>query len=157
MRLESNSPWDTEKIGSALADIAFPGLLILLWGDLGAGKTTLIRGFVGAFGFDNVRSPSFTLINEYDCAVPIAHADLYRLDTCDLRSLGLDEYLDLGWVLLVEWPERLISPEEEENIINVRMIYRESDNGPSEVRMIDIDSIGEKAGEALALLERKML
>lgn len=157
MRIISNSHLDTEKIGSALADIAFPGLLILLWGDLGAGKTTLIRGFVGSFGFDNVRSPSFTLINEYDCAVPIAHADLYRLEKCDLRSLGLDEYLDSGWILLVEWPERLISPGEEENIINVRMAYSESEHGPSEVRLIDIDSVGKKAEKALALLEGKSL
>lgn len=157
MRFKSDSTMDTEKIGSALAGVAFPGLLVLLWGDLGAGKTTLIRGFVGSFGFDNVRSPSFTLINEYDCAVPVAHADLYRLGKCNLRSLGLDEYLDSGWILLVEWPERLISPGEEENIINVRMTYGKSDHGPSEARLIDIDAIGVKAGEALALLEGKSL
>jgi tRNA threonylcarbamoyladenosine biosynthesis protein TsaE len=91
-------------------------MAVLLYGELGAGKTVLVRGMGGALGVgDKVRSPSFTLINEYDAGDGgplLVHADLYRLEEpAAVDALGLDEYLlSPDTVLLVEWPERWASP-----------------------------------------------
>jgi len=82
-------------------------LTVLLSGDLGTGKTALIRGFCSALGVTRVRSPSFTLINEYHAdRFPIVHADLYRLAPDEVEDLGLEEYHGTPFVLLVEWAER---------------------------------------------------
>jgi len=83
------------------------GVVVLLSGDLGTGKTTLVRGIGETLGITRVRSPSFTLINEYRTAnFPVAHADLYRLESGMAEDLGLDEYYDTPCILLIEWPER---------------------------------------------------
>lgn len=106
--LISRSAEETEVLGASLSRLASPGFLMLLEGGLGSGKTTLVRGFVKELGGHGVKSPSFTLINEYQGRIPIAHADLYRLENADPRSMGLEEYLDDGWTVIIEWPERLI-------------------------------------------------
>jgi len=83
------------------------GVTILLSGDLGTGKTTLVRGIGDVLGITRVKSPSFTLINEYRAAdFLVAHADLYRLEAGMGEDLGLDEYYDTSCILLIEWPER---------------------------------------------------
>ena len=103
----SHSENDTRELGRKLGESLCEGLCVLLYGDLGAGKTVLVRGVGEALGISGVRSPSFTLINEYDSdSLFVAHADLYRLD--DASSLGLEEYED--GVLFVEWPERWKNP-----------------------------------------------
>lgn len=104
----SHSPSQTHELASLLAPKLQPGICVLLYGDLGAGKTEFVRGLGSALGISGVRSPSFTLINEYeaDCGLRVIHADLYRLEDAD--SLGLEEYEDS--VLLVEWPERWSNP-----------------------------------------------
>ena len=87
-----------------------PGVTVLLSGDLGTGKTTLVRGIGCALGATRVRSPSFTLINEYHTAnFPVVHVDLYRLEPGMTEDLGLEEYHDAPCVLLIEWPERWMS------------------------------------------------
>jgi len=95
-------------IGAALLkNMTTSGVTVLLSGDLGTGKTTLVRGIGSALGITRVRSPSFTLINEYHTAnFTVAHADLYRLEPGMAENLGLDEYHDTPCVLLIEWPER---------------------------------------------------
>ncbi|MDO8839251.1 MAG: tRNA (adenosine(37)-N6)-threonylcarbamoyltransferase complex ATPase subunit type 1 TsaE [Parvibaculum sp.] len=102
----------TDRLGAALAPRLAIGDLILLRGDLGAGKTALARALIGAHlaahGLaEDVPSPTFTLVQSYESpALLIAHVDLYRLEnTGDLRELGLAELLDEG-VAIVEWPER---------------------------------------------------
>ncbi len=100
----------TAALGHRLAPLAAPGVVFALDGDLGAGKTTLARGFVRALtGPDEeVPSPTFTLVQTYDTApCPIWHFDLYRItDPLELIELGWEEALETG-VCLVEWPERL--------------------------------------------------
>lgn len=95
--------------GRRLAQAVGPRGLIFLDGDLGAGKTTLVRGFLRACGHDGaVRSPTYTLIEPYEAGGRrIYHLDLYRLsDGEELEYLGLRDLLDEQAVLLVEWPER---------------------------------------------------
>ena len=84
--------------------------MLLLKGDLGAGKTCLVTGLAKGLGSNyEVSSPTFTLINEYKGGrLPLYHIDLYRLDQqAQIESLGLDEYFDGSGVCAVEWPERL--------------------------------------------------
>lgn len=103
----SRSETETRELGRKLGESLCAGICVLLYGDLGAGKTVLVRGVGEALGISGVRSPSFTLINEYDSdSLFVAHADLYRLD--DASSLGLEEYED--GVLFVEWPDRWRNP-----------------------------------------------
>lgn len=101
------SPEAMEQIGAALAAEARPGLALLLTGELGAGKTTLARGFLKALGYQGeVRSPTFNLLLVYDTEPPVCHVDLYRLNrAAEVEDLGLTDYLDTH-ALLVEWPER---------------------------------------------------
>jgi len=97
----------TLAAGETLAKLLLPGDVIALTGDLGAGKTTLVRGLLQALGHDGeVPSPSFALVQPYeDVDPPVWHADLYRVeDDAELVELGLDSLGD--GVLIVEWPER---------------------------------------------------
>lgn len=99
----------TEELGARLARVLQPGSVIYLQGDLGAGKTTLVRGLLRALGHTAaVKSPTYTLIEPYTPADwRIAHCDLYRLsDPEELELIGLRDYLDGVTVLLVEWPEQ---------------------------------------------------
>ena len=108
MRTESEE--ETRNVATALAGRLTPGAVILLHGDLGAGKTAFVRGLAEGLGVsdDPVSSPTFTLVHEYTGGrVPLYHADLYRLpDGASLDDLGLDEVAEEG-VLAIEWPERL--------------------------------------------------
>jgi len=98
-------------LGAAILGIVpFEGVTVLLSGDLGTGKTTLVRGIGDALGATRVRSPSFTLINEYQTTnFSMVHADLYRLESGMAEDLGLEEYHGASCVLLIEWPERWTS------------------------------------------------
>lgn len=97
-------------LGERWAAEAAPGWVIGLSGDLGAGKTQLVKGFARGLGVtEPVRSPTFALVNEYaDGRLPLAHLDFYRLDRREqITAAGLEEYL-IGWpgVTIVEWIER---------------------------------------------------
>lgn len=96
----------TRAAGAALAPLLKPGDIILLDGPLGAGKTTLVRGLLGALGHDaEVPSPSFAIVQPYDdLPLPLWHVDLYRIaHPSELEELGLDSIVADG-VLVVEWP-----------------------------------------------------
>jgi tRNA threonylcarbamoyladenosine biosynthesis protein TsaE len=97
----------TAEAGAALARAARAGDVIALTGPLGAGKTALARGFIGALGYDGeVPSPSFAIVQPYEMLdPPVWHVDLYRIEeSAEIEELGLDAAADA--VLLVEWPER---------------------------------------------------
>ena len=107
----SLSEGETLELGKRLARGLRPGDLVLLIGDLGLGKTVFARGIADGLGTDpaEVSSPTFTLVQEYGGGrVPLFHADLYRLaQAAEAEELGLDELLDAGAVVVVEWGERL--------------------------------------------------
>ena len=106
MQLESSSPEETEALAGRLATRLRPGDVVAVSGELGAGKTTFVRGAARALGVrEAVSSPTFTIGHRYDAAVPVAHLDLYRLAGIDPEEWGdLEPYFD-GTVAFVEWPE----------------------------------------------------
>jgi tRNA threonylcarbamoyladenosine biosynthesis protein TsaE len=104
----TGSPEETEAAGEELAASLQVGDLLLLAGELGAGKTTFVRGLARGLGSSaGVQSPTFQLVRVYPGRIQLAHVDLYRLESgADLTDLGLDELLDEG-VVAVEWGDRL--------------------------------------------------
>jgi tRNA threonylcarbamoyladenosine biosynthesis protein TsaE len=114
LEIDSHSPVETVTIGKALAGCLRDGDVVLLHGDLGAGKTALAKGIASALGVEDVvSSPSFSLVNEYDTNAATAvsrlfHLDLYRLrGEDDLASIGFQDFVaPIDGVTLVEWPER---------------------------------------------------
>jgi tRNA threonylcarbamoyladenosine biosynthesis protein TsaE len=114
LELISHSPDETIALGEALASLLRDGDVLLLHGDLGAGKTTLAKGIASALGIEDVvSSPSFSLVNEYDTRLASAvsrlyHLDLYRLQSeGDLATIGFEDLVaPADGVTLVEWPER---------------------------------------------------
>ena len=106
-----SSPKAMVQIAVALAPVLESGDIILLWGELGAGKTTLAQCLAHAAGIgadQYVASPSFALLHEYNGPLPVFHMDLYRLkDEEDVENAGLDDFSLYPGLILIEWPERL--------------------------------------------------
>jgi tRNA threonylcarbamoyladenosine biosynthesis protein TsaE len=107
----THSPEETIAFGRTLAELLTPPKLVLLRGDLGAGKTTLVKGIAAAFDAaeeEDVTSPTFTLVHEYrGPQATLYHIDLYRIDTLrELETLGLDDLRTKDSILLIEWGEK---------------------------------------------------
>lgn len=106
----THSSEETVELGRQIGAALKPPVLILLSGDLGAGKTTLTKGIVSGLGAareDQVTSPTFTLVHKYGDAAAVYHVDLYRVgDFRDLESLGLEDLLTEQAIVIVEWPEK---------------------------------------------------
>lgn len=101
----ANATFDLAK---TYASIAKPGQIYLLSGDLGVGKSVFVRGFaLGAGINDNITSPTYTIVDEYDATnFKLYHFDLYRItDMSELDEIGFDEYLDSNCITLIEWPD----------------------------------------------------
>ena len=109
----SNSPKQTEKFAQMLASKITKGNTILLYGDMGAGKTTFTKYLLKAFGVQSaVTSPTFTIVNEYEQnGIKINHFDMYRLeDESDAQEIGLEEMLNSkDGINIVEWPQKASS------------------------------------------------
>jgi tRNA threonylcarbamoyladenosine biosynthesis protein TsaE len=103
--LHTSTPAETQAVAAALAALAEPGDLVLLSGDLGAGKTTFTQGFARALGVTGpVTSPTFTLHRRYDGRLRLHHLDVYRLEhLAELQDLDVPELLEGDTVTLVEW------------------------------------------------------
>ena len=106
--ITTSSEEETSAAGERFAARLKPGDVVLLYGDLGAGKTAFVRGLAKGLGAspDAVSSPTFTLIQEYRGRVTLQHVDLYRLKPSEVEGLGLDELTDGTGVVAVEWAER---------------------------------------------------
>ena len=104
----TGSEEETSAAGERLAARLRPGDVLLLLGELGAGKTAFVRGLAQGLGAprDEVSSPTFTLIQEYRGRVTLYHADLYRLNAIEAGDLGLDELVARDAVVAIEWAER---------------------------------------------------
>lgn len=110
LRFDTHSDEETRETGRRLSHMLPASGVVLLSGNLGAGKTTLAKGIVegrGAADADEVLSPTFTLIHEYGDPVAVYHIDLYRLENADeARALGIEDLFDSKALVLVEWGER---------------------------------------------------
>jgi len=110
-QFETQSPEETLSLGEKIGRHLAGGDIVCLFGDLGAGKTTLTQGIARGLGVPKetyVRSPTFTLVNQYEGKLPVFHIDLYRIASSqDLENLGLEETLESGGVAIVEWAEKL--------------------------------------------------
>ncbi|MCM8786242.1 MAG: tRNA (adenosine(37)-N6)-threonylcarbamoyltransferase complex ATPase subunit type 1 TsaE [Candidatus Omnitrophica bacterium] len=107
MRFFTKSAKDTIKIGKRIAFFLKKGDIVGISGELGSGKTTLIKGIVKNFSKSRVFSPSFVIVNEYEGKIPVFHFDIYRIK-------GFDELIDIGWndyinkgIILIEWVEKI--------------------------------------------------
>ena len=103
---ETSSGAETEALGARLAERLRPGEVVIVAGEVGAGKTTLIRGACRALGVEGpVTSPTFTIGQRYAGRVPVSHLDLYRLDDLEREDPALlDDYVDASSIAFVEWP-----------------------------------------------------
>lgn len=104
-----NSEIDALGFGNQLAKIVEPGTVIYLNGTLGAGKTTITRGFLQGLGFNGkVKSPTYTLVEPYDInGMPIYHFDFYRLqDANELENIGVRDYFSGNGICIIEWPDK---------------------------------------------------
>ncbi|MFO7832315.1 MAG: tRNA (adenosine(37)-N6)-threonylcarbamoyltransferase complex ATPase subunit type 1 TsaE [Desulfuromonadaceae bacterium] len=121
----SNNEAQTRRFGAELGRMLEPGSLVLLRGELGAGKTCLSGAIAHGAGVSTdtaITSPTYTLMQEYQGRCPIYHFDLYRLAEPDeLLELGFDEYLHGAGIALVEWPERY--PELKENALRLTLSW----------------------------------
>jgi tRNA threonylcarbamoyladenosine biosynthesis protein TsaE len=130
----SHGPAETESLGETWGREAQRGFVIALSGDLGAGKTQLVRGIARGLGFSGrIHSPTFTLVNVYEGGrLPLFHLDLYRLETPEqIHGAGVDEYLQPDGVAVIEWAERLIGEK------------RKAESGKSEniIRRVNIEVV----------------
>lgn len=108
-KFSSHSPEETTKLGAQIGSLLSGGEIILLNGELGAGKTLFTKGIVEGMEPDTsaiVVSPSFTLVNLYNARLDIIHVDLYRLDSEEIGNLGLEDFMDTDHVIIVEWAQR---------------------------------------------------
>ncbi len=147
-KLTSTSGDMTKRIGVELGVLAEPGDIIVLGGELGAGKTTLTKGIAAGLGIaEPVRSPTFTLIHEFTGRIRLLHVDLYRLDSrAAVESLGLEHVFDTDAVTVIEWGDRFATMFGRDRLD----IILEYDHFPSDsadtsnVRHIEIRPVGKR-------------
>lgn len=114
-------PLATRDLGRRIGNLLSRGTTVLLYGDLGAGKTTLVQGLADGLGCqDEATSPTFALISELPGRLSLRHIDLYRLDAADLAFIGADEWFEDDFVVAIEWAERL-GPYTPADAIHIRL------------------------------------
>ncbi|NJD57416.1 MAG: tRNA (adenosine(37)-N6)-threonylcarbamoyltransferase complex ATPase subunit type 1 TsaE [Nitrospirae bacterium] len=141
MKLLSRSPAETESVGYNVGKLLTAGTIVKLYGNLGAGKTTMVRGIARAFGIpcESVVSPSFTIITEYESSPRFLHIDLYRIrGSSDLESTGFWDVIGNDAVAIVEWPEHA-GDELPDDAVVIRIEHLSEDE-----REISIEGIDEK-------------
>ena len=135
----TRSAEETIAQGRALAERLKPPVLVLLSGELGAGKTTLAKGIINGLGAgreEEVTSPSFTLVHLFHNSFKVYHIDLYRIaDFHDLETLGLEDVLSEPAVVLVEWPDRL-TLRTDWRVVRIHLVHL-----PDDTRQIEIEEV----------------
>jgi tRNA threonylcarbamoyladenosine biosynthesis protein TsaE len=139
--IETYSEAETSAAGERFAASIAPGAVVLLHGELGAGKTAFVRGLARGLGAtaDDVSSPTFTLIQEYAAGGRVLfHVDLYRLAPAEVDDLGLDELTASGGVVAIEWPERWRDAPPDAHVVRI-------EHGGGDSRVIEIAEKGPDA------------
>ena len=149
----ASSPEETRALGALIGRLAYPGLVLLVEGDLGAGKTCFAQGVGNGLGIkERVRSPSFVLVNEYQGRAFMYHLDLYRLEEEELLDMGLEEYMESEGVILIEWAERARDWYPSDYL---RVIIKKVENVPSN-RRLTFEPQGLPAQELVSKLEERI-
>lgn len=112
-KITVHSDKETISIAQNIESEKFPNMVICLNGELGSGKTVFAKGFAHAMGIEEITSPTFTIIKEYNGELPLYHMDVYRLEDSK-ENIGIEEYFDKGGVTIIEWANMIkdILPEE---------------------------------------------
>ncbi|PAX49856.1 tRNA (adenosine(37)-N6)-threonylcarbamoyltransferase complex ATPase subunit type 1 TsaE [Brunnivagina elsteri] len=132
----------TQSLGFKFGELLPAGSVILLSGDLGAGKTTFVQGIGAGLGInDAIVSPTFTLINEYtEGRIPLYHLDLYRLQGNEVSELNLDSYWEglevKPGIVAIEWAERM--PYKPDSYLEVGLMYANNSGNDGEIREVEI-------------------
>ncbi|NLX01079.1 MAG: tRNA (adenosine(37)-N6)-threonylcarbamoyltransferase complex ATPase subunit type 1 TsaE [Syntrophomonadaceae bacterium] len=130
------------SLGGLLARVLEKNDVVYLIGELGAGKTTLVRGIARGLGYTGrVTSPTFTLMNIYAADIKIFHFDFYRLQGNDLADLGLEEYLEKDGLSLIEWPQvadNLLPPEA--LLVNIELVEEDYERE----RLVTVSARGQR-------------
>lgn len=106
-KITTHSDTETITLAQNIESEKFPNMVICLNGDLGSGKTVFTKGFAHALGIDEITSPTFTIIKEYNNGeLPLFHMDLYRLEDTN-EDIGIEEYFDKGGVTIIEWSDMI--------------------------------------------------
>lgn len=140
MQIITKSPAETEAVGASLAMKLEEGgrrrAFIAMRGEMGVGKTAFTRGFASHFGINGVKSPTYTIVNEYRGRVRIFHFDMYRIcDGDDLYSIGYDDYVETDGYCIAEWSENIENEIPEDAIfVTISRV-----DGDADGRRIEID------------------
>lgn len=141
MKYISNSCEETQKIAVDFAKNLKAGDTLCMYGDLGAGKTAFVQGLAKGMGIEEpITSPTFTIVNEYNGALPLYHFDVYRIaDSDEMYEIGYEEYVYGEGVSVIEWPQLIydILPEKRYDI-TISKDYDKGDN----YRIIEIKEVG---------------
>lgn len=149
LELRSDSPQETRALAAKMARLLEQGQVVLLFGDLGAGKTTFVKGFCEALGVrDKITSPTFTIMHIYCGAqTTIYHFDFYRLESWqEIAALGVEEYFDADGICLIEWPEHALpllrpaTPAPMRAAVRVQLSLPDAHDQP-DVRLIEISRL----------------
>lgn len=137
MKLDVNSTQEMQHLGAVIAQTAQAHDLLLLNGDLGAGKTTLTQGIGRKLGIKRpVKSPTFTIVREYpEARLPLFHMDFYRLENDDLSSIDLSAYMAEPGLVVIEWPE-IVQEQLPEEYLQI-IIKRVDDSWNSTKRVVE--------------------
>lgn len=146
VRIISGSAAETEQAGFRLGTLlksTAGGRTVLLYGDLGTGKTTLIKGIASAFGIEkrDVGSASYIMVAEYETEPPFYHIDLYRFEShAAVDAAGIWEYIDTGGVAVIEWAERLSA--RPERAVEVRLTHVSENSREIVICGVDREAFG---------------
>ncbi|MGD9850796.1 MAG: tRNA (adenosine(37)-N6)-threonylcarbamoyltransferase complex ATPase subunit type 1 TsaE [Nitrospirales bacterium] len=138
--LRLDSAMKTLELGQLFAKTLTGGSILALTGELGSGKTQFTRGVGIGLGIpeDHITSPTFTLIQEYPASIPLIHIDLYRLETqADVQSLGLSEYFQEPYIVIIEWADRMHRALPSDHL---RLQFTHGEH--QEIRLVDIQGTG---------------
>lgn len=141
-----DSPEESKNLGYLIGKNSYPGFTVLFSGGLGTGKTVIAQGIGCALGVKNIKSPTFIIVSEYESVIPLVHADLYRLEKdSEIDFLDLENYLDHGYVLVVEWAERWeFFPVNDTFKILIEKTQRDENS-----REVTVEAIGDRAKKKL--------
>jgi tRNA threonylcarbamoyladenosine biosynthesis protein TsaE len=154
MRIISKSSQETLKVGRKLSKLLSEGDIVCLFGQLGAGKTVLVKGIAAGLGIPvtEVISPTFTIVRQHKGKLNLSHLDLYRLDCQSILTLGYEDYIYSDSVTLIEWADRL------NGYLPQKYLKVEFKVVDDKTRQIDITAIGQryrKLGTATYFLNKK--